>query len=165
MWSVIRTCNTRNRTRNVLFWSPSVWMKKPEVLFLWNNIIYFVVLTQLLRCQPLVQHMCRHVLLCFIFFFSHNLSWNFSGYLQGIKFKHGAFSVWSIKVNILWFCCRVKPAIFDLFLALGIASYLGMFYLALVVSVFLFLIISMVYDHSLPSIHANLLDFADKCSA
>lgn len=34
----------------------------------------------------------------------------------------------------LFICGRVKPAVFDLFLALGIASYLGLFYLALVVS-------------------------------
>ena len=43
----------------------------------------------------------------------------------------------------------MKPAIFDLFLALGIASYLGVFYLALVVSEFLFLKLSVVYHHSM----------------
>lgn len=34
--------------------------------------------------------------------------------------------------DTIMFAYRVKPAIFDLFLALGIASYLGLFYLALV---------------------------------
>ena len=39
---------------------------------------------------------------------------------------------------------RVKPAVFDLFLAVGIASYLGLFYLALVVSLKLRLSVSQV---------------------
>ena len=48
-------------------------------------------------------------------------------------------------------CFRVKPAIFDLFLALGIASYLGVFYLALVVCLFLFLIIIVKFRPCLPA--------------
>lgn len=41
-------------------------------------------------------------------------------------------------------CCRVKPAIFDLFLAVGIATYLGLFYLALVVCLNFCLLVSTV---------------------
>ena len=44
---------------------------------------------------------------------------------------------WFVRISlhgVVYLVYRVKPAIFDLFLAVGIASYLGLFYLAVMVS-------------------------------
>lgn len=70
--------------------------------------------------------------------FLTGLEQSFSKYVKDVKKvsakadKRDPEFVFYDRPDTTMFAYRVKPAIFDLFLALGIASYLGVFYLALV---------------------------------